>query len=119
MGAIVIAESEELCDEALKLFRHRMEVKPFILDQEESLAAGAPEIWYNTIPYPRPLGGNIIRNDNVEHGDMEAGFIAADHIIEWRTTRAKIIRQLQNHKPVLLNISLKKATSSFGSSTNQ
>ena len=74
MGVIVVAESEELCDEALRLIDIQWEEKPFVIDQEESMAPGASDIWYNTEPYPREFGGNIIRDDTVEHGDMEAGF---------------------------------------------
>jgi len=87
MGIIVIAESEEIVDRALKLVDIQWEEKTFYIDQEESMAPGATEIWYNTEPYPRPLGGNIIRDDVEEHGDMEAGFAESDHVIEWRTKR--------------------------------
>ena len=44
MGAAVVADSEEICDRALKLINIQWEERPFILDMEESLKSNAPKI---------------------------------------------------------------------------
>jgi CO/xanthine dehydrogenase Mo-binding subunit len=87
MGVIVIAESEELCDEALRQITIEWDEKPFVLEPEESVKTDAPTIWYNVEPFPRTAGGNLNRNDQEEHGDVEEGFKEADKVIEWRVKR--------------------------------
>ena len=44
MGVIVVADSEEICDRALRLLKIEWEERPFILDMEESLKPTAPKI---------------------------------------------------------------------------
>ena len=42
MGVAVVADSEEICDRALRLIEIQWEEQPFILDMEESLKPDAP-----------------------------------------------------------------------------
>ena len=44
MGVVVVADSEEICDRALRLIEIKWEEQPFILDMEESLKPDAPKI---------------------------------------------------------------------------
>jgi CO/xanthine dehydrogenase Mo-binding subunit len=80
-GAMVIAESEEICDEALKLIGEGIEWEklPFILDPEEAAKPGA------TLMHPeRNLKNNIWKDIVIYNiGDVEKGFSESDHIIEF------------------------------------
>ncbi len=42
MGVVLVADSEEICDRALRLIEIQWEEQPFILDMEESLKPDAP-----------------------------------------------------------------------------
>lgn len=44
MAAAVVADSEEICDRALRLIKIKWEERPFILDMGESLKPDAPKI---------------------------------------------------------------------------
>jgi xanthine dehydrogenase YagR molybdenum-binding subunit len=84
--AAVAAVDRHTAEEALRLIHVDYEVLPFVLDMEEALKPGAPEI------HP---GGNMPRNnrgqavpDVTRRGDVEAGFRAADMILEDRFTSA-------------------------------
>ena len=77
VGAVVVAESEELCDHALSLIKVEWEVLPHILDPREGMKPEAPVIREN------PKGeGNVQTNEFLE-GDIEAGFKEADQILEF------------------------------------
>jgi xanthine dehydrogenase molybdenum-binding subunit len=81
MGALVVAESEEICDEALRLIGEGIEWEqlPVILDGRDAARPEAPlmhpeinsksNVWKDTIVY------NI--------GDVEQGFGASEHVIEF------------------------------------
>jgi len=78
VAVIVVAESEELCDEALKALKVDWDILPHILDPREGKKPDAPIIQAN------PNG----KQTNVEtakrnEGDIEAGFRQADQIIEF------------------------------------
>ncbi len=82
--AAVAATDRHIAEEALLLIAVDYEVLPFVLDPEEALKPGAPEI--------QP-GGNLSANaqgrhepDTSRHGNLEEGFRAADHIYEDRYT---------------------------------
>lgn len=82
-GVIVAADSEEICDEALRLIDVEWEELPFVLDQEEALKPGAPLVDETTesnvlAPAPRTF----------EEGDIEEGFKEADETIEWTAKRS-------------------------------
>jgi CO/xanthine dehydrogenase Mo-binding subunit len=77
VAVIVVAESEELCDEALKALNPQWEIRPHIIDIMEGRKPDAPVIRAN-----REGQGNVTLADN-NRGDIEAGFREADHIIEY------------------------------------
>jgi CO/xanthine dehydrogenase Mo-binding subunit len=91
VGAIVVAESEEICDEALKLIVVDWEVLPHILDPREGLKPDAPILRAN------PKGKGNVQTTHITQGDVEAGFKQADHIIEFDWT----LPQLSSHLPNL------------------
>jgi xanthine dehydrogenase molybdenum-binding subunit len=89
MGVAVVADSEEICDRALRLVKIRWEEKPFILDMEEALKADAPRIMNEVLRLdPTAAEPNTVQTDDAEIGDVEKGFAEADKIIEYRIRRA-------------------------------
>jgi CO/xanthine dehydrogenase Mo-binding subunit len=82
IGAIVVAESEELCDQALKLIRVEWDVLPHVLDPRDGLKPDAPVIRIN------PKGTGNVSVTNFSEGDVEAGFKEADQIVEFDWTAA-------------------------------
>ena len=77
VAVIVVAESEEICDEALRALKPDWEVRPHIVDIREGRNPDAPVIRDN------PRGkGNVTVASNVQ-GDVEAGFKEADQVIEY------------------------------------
>jgi CO/xanthine dehydrogenase Mo-binding subunit len=97
VGAIVVAEDEDICDEALRQLKKdiKWEVLPHVVDLREGRKPGSPVI---RPPSPEPKGGfggfgmgggnNPPKKGNVSYsnrsaGDVEAGFREADHIIEY------------------------------------
>ncbi len=89
MGLVVVADSEEICDQALKLIKIEWEERPFVLDFEEALKPDAPKIWSEVERLRRTAKEpNTIITENVEIGDVEKGFAEADKIIEYKITRA-------------------------------
>jgi xanthine dehydrogenase molybdenum-binding subunit len=89
MGVVVVADSEEICDRALRLTRVEWEEFPFVLDMEESLKPGAPKIM-REVDRLRPTAAepNTILTEQVDIGDIEEGFAEADKIIEYKIRRA-------------------------------
>jgi CO/xanthine dehydrogenase Mo-binding subunit len=81
VGAMVAAESEEICDEALRLIGEGIEWEhlPFVLDAEEAARPGAPLL------HPEKNTHSNIWKDVVilDQGDVEKGFAGSDHIIEF------------------------------------
>jgi xanthine dehydrogenase molybdenum-binding subunit len=81
VGALVVAESEEICDQALKLIGEGIEWEklPFILDPEEAAQPEAP------LMHPELNPKNNIWQDSVtlNLGDVEKGFASSDHVIEF------------------------------------
>ena len=79
MGIIVVAESEQKCDEALKLIKIEWEELPWIMDVEEALKPDAPVLYPELTP-----DNNLRRETVVTYGDVEKGFNEADKIIEFK-----------------------------------
>ena len=89
MGVVVVADSEEICDRALRLIEIKWEEKPFILDMEESLKPDAPKIMPEVLRLnPRAKEPNTLLTKTTEMGDVEKGFAEADKTIEYTITRA-------------------------------
>jgi xanthine dehydrogenase molybdenum-binding subunit len=89
MGVAVVADSEEICDQALRLIDIEWEERPFILDMEQAAKPEAPEI----MPEARRMNSrikepNVILKEKREIGDVEKGFAEADKIIECTIQRA-------------------------------
>ncbi len=84
-GAIVCAESEEICDEALKLIEIEWEELPFCLDPVAALEENAPIIYPDVNPE-----GNLSAEEVITLGDVEKGFAEADHIIEFTSNHAQL-----------------------------
>jgi CO/xanthine dehydrogenase Mo-binding subunit len=74
VGAIVVAESEDLCDQALALLKIEWEKLPHIIDPREGKKPDAPLIHGKK---------TNIETANRNDGDVEAGFKQADQIIEF------------------------------------
>jgi CO/xanthine dehydrogenase Mo-binding subunit len=81
VGAMVVADSEEICDQALKLIGEGIEWEqlPFILDPEEAAQPDAP------LMHPELNPDNNVWQDMVtlNVGDVEKGFASSDHVIEF------------------------------------
>jgi CO/xanthine dehydrogenase Mo-binding subunit len=81
VGAMVVADSEEICDQALKLIGEGIEWDrlPFILDPEEAAQPDAP------LMHPELNPKNNIWQDviTLKLGDVEKGFASSDHVIEF------------------------------------
>ena len=72
MGAAVVADTEEICDRALRLVKIKWEERPFILDMEESLKPGAPKIMSEVLRLdPTAADPNTVQTDRIEIGDVE------------------------------------------------
>jgi CO/xanthine dehydrogenase Mo-binding subunit len=82
LGALVIAESEELCDKSLKLIAEgtQWEHLPFIIDPHEAMKPEAPLL------HPEINPDNNIWKDKVllNQGDVEQGFAQSQHVIEFK-----------------------------------
>jgi CO/xanthine dehydrogenase Mo-binding subunit len=81
LGAVVVAESEEICDQALKLIDQGIEWEqlPIILDPEEPTKPGAPLL------HPERNAKNNIWKDAIvlNQGDVEKGFASSQNVIEF------------------------------------
>jgi CO/xanthine dehydrogenase Mo-binding subunit len=73
IGAVVVAVTPEICDEALRLIKVEWDVLPCIVDALDGLKPGAPIIRHD----PQKLASDYAQ------GDVEAGFKEADHIVEF------------------------------------
>ncbi len=94
VGAIVVAENEDICDEALRSLDIKWELLPHVVDILEGKKPDAPVIRPPSQGPPSggfmmgggndnpPKKGNVSYS-NVSEGDVEAGFRAADHILEY------------------------------------
>ena len=88
MGVAVVADSEEICDQALRMIEIEWEELPFILDMEESLKPDAPRIMPEVRRFENAKDPNTLAARTIEYGDVEKGFAEADKVIEYTLTRA-------------------------------
>jgi CO/xanthine dehydrogenase Mo-binding subunit len=92
VGAIVVAENEEICEEALRALVVEWEELPFVVDLRKGRASDAPVIRPGAPASGGMFGmgggnnppkkGNV-NYSNTNDGDVEKGFKEADHIIEY------------------------------------
>jgi CO/xanthine dehydrogenase Mo-binding subunit len=90
VGVIVVAEDEDICEEALRALEVQWEELPFVIDLRRGRAPDAPVIRPPNLARPASEGGgnNPPKKGNVSYsivsqGDVEAGFREADHIVEY------------------------------------
>jgi CO/xanthine dehydrogenase Mo-binding subunit len=74
IGAVVVAVTPEICDEALKLIKVEWEVFPTIVDPRDGLKPEAPFVRID----PKSVASKPFTT-----GDVEGAFKNADHIIEF------------------------------------
>ena len=83
--ALVAAETEAIAEEALRLLEVDYEVLPAVLDPEEALAPGAPQLYEefpgNLVPPGTAFFGPKSLKE-VVMGDVQKGFLEADAITE-------------------------------------
>jgi xanthine dehydrogenase molybdenum-binding subunit len=88
MGVVVVADSEEICDRALRLIEIQWEEQPFILDMKESLKPEARKIMPEVLRMNRSAKPpNTLVSKATEIGNVQKGFAEADKIIEYTLTR--------------------------------
>lgn len=75
--ALVAAETEEIAAEALDLIEVEYEPLPVVTGPKEAAAEDAPAVH---------AAGNLMEHFHIELGDLEAGFAAADVIVEQEYT---------------------------------
>jgi len=92
IGAVVCAETEEICDEAMKLIDIEWDVLPHVVDCAEADDPGAPLARPDLNPE-----SNLWKEQIYEYGDIVAGFAEADHVVEFDFT----FPQMDNYKPLM------------------
>jgi len=82
--AAVAATSALDARDALKLIKVDYEVLPHVTDVDAAMASGAPVLRKGAADssVPEGLHPNVVRYHESGHGDVEAGFAAADLVIE-------------------------------------
>jgi CO/xanthine dehydrogenase Mo-binding subunit len=92
--AAVAATSAAIADEALDLIEVTYEVLPHVIDVEEAMAPNAPVLHAHLFTQgleTRPeLPSNIAARHQFVRGDLDAGFAAADVIVEGRYVTAAV-----------------------------
>jgi CO/xanthine dehydrogenase Mo-binding subunit len=86
IGAIVVAVTPEICDEALKLIKVDWEVLPTLVDPRDGLKTDAPVVRID----PKNMKGNWTT------GDVEAGFKEADQIVGFDWTQSLMASHIPN-----------------------
>jgi CO/xanthine dehydrogenase Mo-binding subunit len=94
--AAVAATSAKIASEALKLIEVDYEVLPWVIDVDEAMKPGAPILhahMHGATPKPGPATTSNVAG-KLEHklGDIEAGFAAADVVVE-RSFKTKPVHQ--------------------------
>ncbi|MDR0842617.1 MAG: molybdopterin-dependent oxidoreductase [Acidobacteriota bacterium] len=91
VGAIVVAESEELCDAAIKALKIDWEERKPIVDPRDGLKEGAPVL----TPASKEGKPNVTVAQKID-GDVEAGFKQADQIIEFDFQLPPMVSHIPN-----------------------
>ena len=73
--ALVVAESEEIAEEAMKLLDINYKILPAVFDPEEAVKPEAPRA-------RSERESNILSNPVIETGDVDKGFAEADLVVE-------------------------------------
>lgn len=81
--AAVAAETLEIAAEALKLIQVTYEVLPAVFDENEAMRPGAPVIHdEDDTADIHDAARNLVHHIEAEVGDVEQGFVEADHVFE-------------------------------------
>jgi xanthine dehydrogenase YagS FAD-binding subunit len=78
VGAIVAAESEELCEEALRLLKIDWEELPQYTDPLEAMKPGAAALQPEFTPQ-----SNVFQTSKYDIGNVDEAFKKADHVVEY------------------------------------
>jgi putative selenate reductase molybdopterin-binding subunit len=82
--AAVAADTLEIAEAALKLIKVDYEVLPAVFDENEAIKPGAPIIHDETdTDGIHDASRNIVHHIEAEKGDVEQGFVEADHVFEY------------------------------------
>jgi CO/xanthine dehydrogenase Mo-binding subunit len=87
IGAVVVAETLEICDEALKLIKVEWEVFPTVVDPRDGLKPEAPFVRID----PKSMASKPYTT-----GDVEAGFKDADQIVEFDWAQSLMASHIPN-----------------------
>ena len=94
--AAVVADDEDIAQQAIALINVEYEELPAILDPEDAVAPGAPILHPEYANYmgapPLDAPSNRYAGLNFAKGDLEAGFAAADIVVE-RTYKTPLLHQ--------------------------
>ena len=92
--AAVAATTKLLAQEAAKLIEVDYEVLPHVTDVDAAMAPGAPVIRAGTADHSVPEGmhPNVVKYIDFGHGDVEAGFAAAD-LVRQQTYKTEATHQ--------------------------
>jgi CO/xanthine dehydrogenase Mo-binding subunit len=108
VAVIVVAENEDICEEALRQLDVKWEVLPHIVDILEGRKPDAPVIRPASPGGGGGMGGSQMERgnnppkkgnvsySNVSEGDVEAGFREADHIIEYDMNSSTFSNHIPN-----------------------
>lgn len=108
--AAVAALDLDTAREAVELIEVEYEPLPVVQDVEEALKGGAPLVhedletysWIKGVYFPQP-GTNIANHFKIRKGDLEAGFAAADEIIENSFFQPQVL-----HMPLETHVTIAK-----------
>ena len=78
VGAVVAAESEELCEEALRLLKVDWEELPQYTDPLEAMKPGAAPLQPELTPQ-----SNVFQTSKYDIGNVDEAFKKADHVVEY------------------------------------
>jgi CO/xanthine dehydrogenase Mo-binding subunit len=78
VGAVVAAESEELCEEALRLLKIDWEELPQYTDPLEAMKPGAAALQPELTPQ-----SNVFQTSKYDIGNVDEAFKKADHVVEY------------------------------------
>ena len=80
--AAVCATSPFLARKAARLIEVDYEPIPHVTDVDEAMKPGAPELREGTEPKVEGMSSNVMARYEFGHGDLDAGFAAADLVME-------------------------------------
>jgi CO/xanthine dehydrogenase Mo-binding subunit len=87
IGVVVVAETPEICDEALKLIKVDWEVFPTVVDPRDSLKPGGTFVRFD------PKG---VKSRPFNGGDVEKGFKEADQVVEFDWAQSLMASHVPN-----------------------